>query len=93
MDFKRKKTKETEMQPDDHIEQRIVDMAEMYPEVSLTGLVHRLSRSANVSDKIAAVGIKYAVKIVSGIIQDSLDQVDPLSDGDVIDQIYDNLWQ
>lgn len=91
MDFKRKETKKTEIQPGDRIEQRIVDMAEMYPEVSLTGLAHKLSISANVSDKIAAVGIKYAVKVIGKIIQDSLDQVDPLSDGDIIDQIYDSL--
>tara|TARA_B100000768_G_scaffold134088_1_gene124872 strand:+ start:1012 stop:1284 length:273 start_codon:yes stop_codon:yes gene_type:complete len=90
MDFKRKEAKKTEIQPDGHIEQRIVDMAEKYPEVSLTGLVHRLSRSAIVTDKIAAVGIKYAVKVISKIITESADQ-NEFSDGDIIDQIYDEL--
>ena len=90
MDFKRKETKEAEIQPDGHIEQRIVNMAEMYPEASLTGLVHRLSKSAIITDKIAAVGVKYAVKVISKIITESADQ-NEFSDGDIIDQIYDKL--
>ena len=89
MDFKRKETTDKKQQAKGHIEQRIVDMAELYPESSLTGLSHKLSKSVNISDKISAVGIKYAVKEKTKIIQDSTDHNN--SDGMIIDQIYDNL--
>ena len=90
MDFKRKETRESNIQPDGHIEQRIVDMAKLYPELSLTGIAHKLSQSNEPRDRIAAAGVKYAVKVIGKIITDSADQ-NEFSDGDIIDQIYDNL--
>ena len=97
MDFKRKETTDkdqdgmTRVYTDavGHIEQRIVDMDKLHPGLSLTGLSHKLSGSVNISDKISAVGIKYAIKIIGGIIQDAADN--NLSDGEVVDNIYDNL--
>ena len=93
MDFKRKKTKEASMQPDGHIEQRIVDMAKLYdPQLSLTGIAHKLSQSNEPRDRIAGAGVKYAVKIIGKMITEYSED-DNWSDGDIVDLIYDKLWQ
>lgn len=97
MDFKRKETTSkdkngvTKVFTDavGHVEQRIVDMEKLHPGLSLTGLSHKLSKSVNITDKISAVGIRYAIKIIGGIIQDTADN--NLSDGELVDNIYDNL--
>lgn len=97
MDFKRKETTNKDKDgvtkvftdPVGPIEQRIIDMKKLHPELNLTGLSRKLSKSVNISDKISAVGMRYAIKIIESIIQDT--EGSNLSDGELMDNIYDNL--